>query len=860
MRRSAFLKISGPAAIWLLLGLAACAPLPLEPSEQIPDGGAGDLGVPPWPAVTIVECGALPAPPAGERCAVQPAAGGSKSILLRGAVLLPDQVLRGGEVLIDETGAIACVSCDCHSREPAAATAAQVTCKDGAISPGLINVHDHITFTKAAPATHPINRYNHRHEWRLGVSGDPKRPKIPVSGGNNTQAVQWGELRQVLAGTTSLVGSGSAKGLLRNLDSTAQEGLMKMPVDSDTFPLGDSDGTRLNAGCAYPTLRTNDSISTDSAYLPHISEGINAAARNEFLCTSSPLGEGSFLVEDITSMVHGIALSAADARTTAERGAAVIWSPRSNISLYGHTAQTPMLDRAGVLLALGTDWTASGSMNLLRELRCAGELNEQQLGSYFSPAALFRMATINGAIATATNDQLGLLAKGYVADIAIYASADAARRDFDAVVKAEVEDVALVLRGGQPLSGDAAVMTALGAGPAEQCEAMDVCGVAKNVCVERETGMNLAALKDKAGATIYQLFACGTPPGEPTCVPSREGEFTGLRAADDQDGDGVPDGRDNCPLVFNPPRPLDGQAQADSDADGEGDACDACPLQRGTRACPPPEPEDLDGDGIKNTTDNCKYIANSDQSDSDLDGQGDLCDACPLAANPAGGGCPYSVRELRDPALASRPRLGTKVVVKDLLVVGLRSLASYGFHARDRLGAPDYAGILVFTGGAAPPVATDTKVPIKVGDIVQVAGSLAVFSGQDELASITDLRVTGTAPVVPFEVKARDLQGGQTSPAGRLANLLVRVQGVTMRRLVTPMGADAFYVTDEPTETCADPQPLCAQIGDFLLDNNKANGQPAFTAGGSLSSVVGVVSAFRSTYSVEPRSPMDLTP
>ena len=34
----------------------------------------------------------------------------------------------------------------------------------------------------------------------------------------------------------------------------------------------------------------------------------------------------------------------------------------------------------------------------------------------------------------------------------------------------------------------------------------------------------------------------------------------------------------------------------------------------------------------------------------------------------------------------------------------------------------------------------------------------------------------------------------------------------------------------------------------------------AFTAGGTLHSVVGVVSAFRSNYSVEPRSPMDLTP
>ena len=36
------------------------------------------------------------------------------------------------------------------------------------------------------------------------------------------------------------------------------------------------------------------------------------------------------------------------------------------------------------------------------------------------------------------------------------------------------------------------------------------------------------------------------------------------------DGDGVPDGDDNCRSVSNPD-------QADSDGDGEGDACDACP-------------------------------------------------------------------------------------------------------------------------------------------------------------------------------------------------------------------------------------------------------------------------------------------
>ncbi len=39
----------------------------------------------------------------------------------------------------------------------------------------------------------------------------------------------------------------------------------------------------------------------------------------------------------------------------------------------------------------------------------------------------------------------------------------------------------------------------------------------------------------------------------------------------DRDGDGVPDGEDNCPDVANP-------GQEDEDGDGLGDACDSCPI------------------------------------------------------------------------------------------------------------------------------------------------------------------------------------------------------------------------------------------------------------------------------------------
>lgn len=58
----------------------------------------------------------------------------------------------------------------------------------------------------------------------------------------------------------------------------------------------------------------------------------------------------------------------------------------------------------------------------------------------------------------------------------------------------------------------------------------------------------------------------------------------------DTDGDGVPDGADNCPTVPD-------AGQADGDRDGVGDACDNCP-----------------------------QTANPDQADGNANGVGDACE------------------------------------------------------------------------------------------------------------------------------------------------------------------------------------------------------------------------------------------
>ncbi|HMG55700.1 MAG TPA: hypothetical protein VK601_19510, partial [Kofleriaceae bacterium] len=223
------------AAAVAALALAACG----DNQKPVPPGG----GMPGEGPVEVT-CEVLPALTGANACSLVK---GSATKLLRGNVLTPTTVYKGGQVAVDETGKVGCVGCKC-----AAGGETTITCPDAVISPGLINTHDHITFDGNAPYTSTAERYEHRHQWRN--TGQDGHSPIPDDSSTNDQ-VRWAELRFVMGGATSIVGSGGQAGLLRNLDRMPLLGglemLGKKEVEFQTFPLDDVGGARRIGDCNY---------------------------------------------------------------------------------------------------------------------------------------------------------------------------------------------------------------------------------------------------------------------------------------------------------------------------------------------------------------------------------------------------------------------------------------------------------------------------------------------------------------------------------------------------------------------------------------------------------------------------------
>ena len=438
-------------------------------------------------------------------------------LALRGTLVAPGQVLPDG-VLVVSGNKIAAVSV-------AGAVTGSAPIETGSfIYPGLIDLHDHITWN-VLPRWKPSQLFMNRYEWQqtaaYSVALDQPHYAVTSDHALACDADRFGEVKAIVGGATSVVGglaptpgsndNACILGLTRNLDIDAGfDGsvLNKEKVWYVTFPFEMS-------LTATDEARSGLSSGAVTALLIHAGEGRpgDASAAREFAMLAKG-GDG--LLRAGVSVIHATAFNAVDFQQMAKAQVGLIWSPRSNIELYGATTDVGSAKAAGVKIAIGPDWSPTGSDGMMEELKYAATWNADQEPPVFTSAELVEMATAVPAQLAAAGNEIGSLASGFYADLLLIRKTGT--DPYQALLQAGPADVRLVMIGGKPVYGDADLMDRLL--PQRTLEELTVCGVAKKLYLEPQTGIpetqksfrqissELEAALSSWGTSLAELAPC----------------------------------------------------------------------------------------------------------------------------------------------------------------------------------------------------------------------------------------------------------------------------------------------------------------------------------------------------------------
>ena len=323
-------------------------------------------------------------------------------------------------------------------------------CKDVYISPGFINPHEHPRYSSGKPGPNVAPVYTNRYQWQ-GRAGDQHKV-ISYAAVENDAQLYWVEVRHLLAGTTTLAGNGAVQGLIKNIGSGDPQSGFVYHADLKTFPFPDAVDKFKQLSWPYdgrsiqPEL--SEGVDPTSPYVPHIAEGIDKISNfeSEFFLDYVEANPGRRY-----AMIHGVGLRRESVSKLSSLDVTLVWAPRSNLALYGETVDVPYLIENRVRVAISTDWSYSGSYNLLESFKCARHINNEKWANQLSDQELWRMATKNGAYALNLEQTIGVLKPGFAADlIVVRARSDDMYAD---LVSSEVSDILATFVDGELVTG-----------------------------------------------------------------------------------------------------------------------------------------------------------------------------------------------------------------------------------------------------------------------------------------------------------------------------------------------------------------------------------------------------------------------
>jgi cytosine/adenosine deaminase-related metal-dependent hydrolase len=432
-------------------------------------------------------------------------------------------VIRRGRVYVDGARIAAAVAAD--APPPAGMEDVPIIRTGGTICPGLIELHNHLSYN-ALPMWALTERFENRGVWggRPDYRQLVSRPAAVLgrTEGLVQSVVRYVEVKCLVSGVTTTQGISLAsnagirrfyRGVVRNVEQTDEPDLREA-------------STRIADVSAGDASRFLEQLNREgSLLLLHLSEGVDETARRHFQALQ--IEADRWAITSTLGGIHCCGLQDDDYATFAAHQGSMVWSPFSNMLLYGRTSDVARARREGVLMALGPDWAPTGSKNLLAELKVA-RLVSEEAGGIFSDREIVAMATINAARMLKWEAALGSIETGKRADLVVV---DGQTGDaYDRLINARETSVTLVVIDGIARYGSPRVMAKFG----DDVETMRVGGSARAINLKQASADPVVGAISLAEATarladglrrLPELGASRAPIGARAAMPTaREGE------------------------------------------------------------------------------------------------------------------------------------------------------------------------------------------------------------------------------------------------------------------------------------------------------------------------------------------------
>lgn len=367
------------------------------------------------------------------------------------------------------------------------------------LSPGFIDLHGHLKYNVIPLWQEAHGQFGNRFDWRTNSSYKKNVTSYLNNDalGDNTdskslycQTYHYAEIKALLGGVTSVQGLGQdancTAGLLaRNVEIASDydettgirvsseminpsstnylqntifpEIVMNQKsvdsVYSDKLAIASATATTIpSVFKSFMELRTNYlkyfsriiPVGDIRGLIAHLSEGrpLDPYNRLEY-----KIARATGLAQKGLIIVHGIGLDNQDFKHAFENNISIVWSPFSNLLLYGQTLNVTQALTYGINISLGADWSPSGSKNLLDEVKIAKKylaLSQQLI----SDRKLYEMMTVNPAKALKLENKIGRIEENYLADIVAFKLKSFRKNPFTQIVDADPSDIQLVMVGG----------------------------------------------------------------------------------------------------------------------------------------------------------------------------------------------------------------------------------------------------------------------------------------------------------------------------------------------------------------------------------------------------------------------------